>query len=87
MNTPKYIIKTPVYKYAKSYYYIDILEGKYTGLQFNFSKIEVVDTNVSFVYNLLRIPSDIEVNAELEQVVGDILNDIIERGYYEFDTK
>ncbi len=84
---PKYIIKTPVYQYAKSYYHIDVLDGRYEGLQFNFSKIEIIndgeDKKLSFQYNLLSIPQEIEVDEELEQVVSDILQHIIERGYYD----
>ena len=87
MTLPKYIVKTPVYQYAKSYYWIEVLEGKYEGLQFNFSKIEVVDEMLDFQYNLLSIPTNIEVDDELKQLIGEILIQIIERGQYELNPK
>jgi hypothetical protein len=93
MNTPKYIIKhnptyTPIYQLSRPKHCFEVIDGEFSGLLFTFGKIEVVEAgNVQFKYDILNLPDDVELTSDVEQVVGKILNDIIERGYYEFDTK
>ena len=88
MTIPKYIIKTTPYEYANGYHWFEILEGSYKGLQFNFSNIKVVDDMLDFQYNLLLVPLDVNENdVELKELIGNILLEHIERGYYELDTK
>jgi len=102
MNTPNYIIKpnpkeTPIYPFAQSNYYIELTEGKYAGVHFDFIDLDIInqgkDTKINFKYNLLHIPEHISIvtisgtTIELENIISDVLQNIIERGYYELDTK
>jgi hypothetical protein len=92
MSLPKYEIKpnpsySPIYKLSRPKHCIEILEGVFAGLIFSFDKIEIENENVSFNYNLLYIPDNIELDTQTEKFVGEILTDIIKRGSYELNTK
>lgn len=88
MIIPKYIIKKTPYEYAKGYHWFEILDGKYEGVHFNFSKIKVLNDTLDFQYNLLRLPANIESDdVNLKNIIGEILLENIKRGYYESDTK
>jgi hypothetical protein len=102
MIIPNYIIKKDaIYHSIDVEHYIEILDGRYIGLQFNIEKFEIVNNIenklLKFEYNLLVIPEQVTFNTQmqitpeeklyLDQVIGHIIQDIIERGYYEFDTK
>ena len=87
----------PVYPYSQSDHYFELTEGRYAGVHFDFSKIEITQDGpgrkINFSYNLLYVPEHISIvtisgtTIELENIIGDVLQQIIERGYYEFDTK
>jgi hypothetical protein len=93
MNIPQYAIRpnptyTPIYKLSRPKHCFEVIDGEFSGLLFTFGKIKVVDGGmIQFKYDILNLPEDVELTSDVEQVVGKILNDIIERGYYEFDTE
>lgn len=76
----------PTYPYARSETYFEITDGEFLGLHFNFGNIETINGNINFDYNLLFIPEGIAINSGIERVIGDILQELIERGYYEFSS-
>ena len=79
--------ESPLYPYARTDYYIELIGGKFAGLHFSFSDIKATEENITFDYNLLYIPENVYLENEIEYVVGEVLQNLIERGYYEFDTK
>jgi hypothetical protein len=88
----EYIIKSnpkeaPIYPYARTEYYIELISGKFSGLHFSFGIIEIEGENITYDYNLLYIPESIVIENEIQTVISEILQDFIKRGYYEFDTK
>ena len=92
MTIPKYIIKenpsyTPIYQLSRPKHCFEIVEGEFTGLIFSFGRMDVKNNTVEFNYDILNLPENIELNNNVEKIIGEILNNLIERGYYEFDTK
>ena len=79
--------ESPIYPYSRTDYYIEIIAGDFLGLHFSFGEINIVDGKIEFDYNLLHIPENVSLNNEIEMIVGEVLQDFIERGYYEFNTK
>lgn len=89
--------ENPVYPYSQSDHYFELTDGKYAGIHFDFSKIEIIkdgpNKKINFSYNLLYVPEHISIvtisgtTIQLENIIGDILQQIIERGYYELNTE
>lgn len=73
----------PIYPYANTDYYLEITEGKFTGLHFNFGEIEVVgkgeNKKLYFDYNLLFIPEGISLSSEIEKTIADVLQHFLEQ--------
>ena len=92
MTIPKYEIKpnpgySPIYKLSRPKHCVEIVDGVFAGLIFSFDRIKIEEDSINFNYNLLYIPDNVELDTHTEKFVGEILNDIIKRGYYELDTK
>jgi len=93
MMTLNYIIKpnpknNPVYPYARTDYYFEIVDGDFTGIHFSFGEIDItINKEIVFDYNLLYIPEQVILTQELKELIGNILLEHIERGNYELDTK
>ena len=92
----EYIIKqnpkdNPVYPYSHTSYYIELLNGEFKDMRFSFNDIKILEEDnvkkIKFDYNLLYIPEGKIVDEAIENVVGEVLQDIIQRGNYELDTE
>ena len=79
----------PIFPYANANFYIEIIDGEFAEVCFCFETIKVINEVIYFDYNILWIPDEMEIEPELdfETIVGEILQDIIQRGNYELDTK
>ena len=93
MITQNYIIKSnpknnPVYPYARTEYYFEIIDGDFAGIHFSFGEIDITaDKEIVFDYNLLYIPEQVILTQELKDLIGNILLEHIERGNYELNTE
>jgi len=89
---PNYVIQknpaeNPVYPDANADHFIELNEGEFTGVHFNFGKIEFMgedeDGNgkINFDYNLLFLPEHIKLEESknaIEEELGKVLQHILE---------
>lgn len=97
MTIPNYNIKPnprekPVYPYSYTDHYIEIVDGKFKGVHFSLGTFRIIgdeeDKKIIFDYNLLWLPDEMYIaEEELEKTIGEILQQLIELGHYEFNTK
>jgi hypothetical protein len=61
---------------------IQIEEGKYKGVIYNYGKVqfngEVDPPSMNFQYKILKSPPDVVEDSDFNDILGDILVDIIE---------
>lgn len=79
--------ESPVYPHTKIDHFIEIMEGPYEGVHFNFGPIQFMGEDeegngkINFDYNLLFLPENINLDEDrpgLEDMVGTTLQHVLE---------